>query len=259
MKAMILAAGLGTRLYPMTENKPKALVEVDNKPLLEHIILKLKHSGFSQIIINVHHFSELILNFLKQKNNFGIDILISDETDQLLDTGGALKQVGHLFNLKESLLVHNVDIFSNVDLKELFQSHQKEEKNRLSTLFISQKQTKRYLLFNEKNQLKGWTNIETGEKKPFQNLDINQLRKMAFSGIQVVSPSIFEKMKNEDKKFSIIDFYMKMCQLENIIGHQTENSQILDIGKLHTLQEATHFLEMINNVRHNEGGTNEVI
>ncbi len=245
MKAMILAAGLGTRLFPITQSKPKALIEVNKRPQLEHIILKLKEAGFTQIIINIHHFSELILNFLSEKKYFGIDILISDETHQLLDTGGALKQAGHLFDIKESLLVHNVDILSNIDLQLLFQEHQKDENHRISTLFVSEKKTERYLLFDKNNQLKGWTNIKTKEIKPTQLIDISKLHKKAFSGVQIVSPRIFELMKNENNRFSIIDFYMKICTTENIVAYQSPQTQILDIGKPHTIKKASSFLRTI--------------
>ena len=154
---MIFAAGLGTRLKPLTDHMPKALVPVAGKPMLEHVILKLIASGFDEIVINVHHFAEQIIDFLKEKNNFGIKIWISDETEELLDTGGGIKKASSLLN--EPFLVHNADILSNVDLKTLYDFHIASEND--ATLLVSPRKTVRYLLFNQTNRLCGWINKDT--------------------------------------------------------------------------------------------------
>ncbi len=243
MKAMILAAGLGTRLKPITNTIPKALVKIDGKPLIQHIIEKLKRAGANEIIINIHHLGHLIIDFLEKNNNFGLKIMISDETHQLLDTGGGLKQVGTLFDIKEDLLVHNVDILSNIDLQHFYNEHKNSEFKRLSSLVVSQRETSRYLLFDKRNSLKGWTNISTNEIKPNNLSNINNLTKKAFTGIHVLSPTAFQLMKKEDKKFSIIDFYLKYCQEQEIIGYTPKNIKILDIGKLNTLEVANQFIK----------------
>src|ERR1035437_430043 len=156
MKAMIFAAGLGTRLKPITDNLPKALVPITGKPLLEHTILKLKSAGFDEIIVNIHHFPDQIIDFLKVNNNFGIRIEVSDERDQLLDTGGGIRKAKQFFDNGEPFLVHNVDILSNVDLAELYNQHLRT--NSLATLVVSQRDTFRYLLFDNNLRLNGWIN-----------------------------------------------------------------------------------------------------
>ena len=165
MKAMIFAAGLGTRLKPLTDNKPKALVEVGGKTMLELVILKLKEAGFNEIVINIHHFGQQIIDYLKANNNFGLTIHISDERDYLLDTGGGIKKATPFLMGNEPFLVHNVDIFSNVDLRQLYENHLKS--GATATLLVSQRKTARYLLFNKENKLCGWHNNETGEVKSF--------------------------------------------------------------------------------------------
>ena len=162
---MIFAAGTGSRLKPYTDHIPKALIPIDGKPMLEHIILKLKAAGFTEIIINVHHLGEQIIEFLTGKDNFGITIHISDERDYLLDTGGGIKHAAQFLQGDEPFLVHNVDIISNVDLKALYQHHL--DTNPLATLLVSKRDTSRYLLFNKENKLSGWRNKETGEVKSY--------------------------------------------------------------------------------------------
>ena len=151
MKAMIFAAGLGTRLKPLTDNKPKALVEVGGKTMLELVILKLKEAGFNEIVINIHHFGQQIIDYLKANNNFGLTIHISDERDYLLDTGGGIKKATPFLMGNEPFLEHNVDIFSNVDLRQLYENHLKS--GATATLLVSQRKTARYLLFNKENKL----------------------------------------------------------------------------------------------------------
>jgi NDP-sugar pyrophosphorylase family protein len=241
MKDMIFAAGMGTRLKPLTDNMPKALVPVGGKPMLEHIILKLKNSGFDQIIINIHHFGEQIIDFLNANNNFGIHIEIADERDYLLDTGGGIKKTDHFFQGKEPFLVHNVDIFSNVNLKELYKAHSVSDT--LATLLVSKRNTARYLLFNKENKLCGWRNHETGEVKSYYPIfDPTQYNEYAFGGIHVISPEIFKWMDEWTGKFPIINFYLSICAKANIQAYPAENLKLIDIGKPENLIKAEEFL-----------------
>lgn len=243
MKAFIFAAGLGTRLKPLTDTMPKALVPIAGKPLLEHLILKMKHSGFDEIVINVHHFAEQIIDFLAQKQNFGIRIHISDEHQMLLETGGGIKHAAHLFTSDEPILIHNVDILSNVDLAQFYKMHAKSS---LATLLVSERQSSRYLLFDEQNRLMGWTNRQTSEvKTPYESLDIDACQRFAFAGIHVVSPTIFDLMEEWSGAFSIIDFYLALAKRENIFSVVKNDLQLLDVGKISTLQQAESFLEIL--------------
>lgn len=243
MKAMIFAAGLGTRLKPLTDHTPKALVPVAGKPMLEHVINKLKSAGFDEMVINVHHFAEQIIDFLKANDNFGIKIWISDETDKLLDTGGGIKKAAPYFN--EPFLVHNVDILSNADLKALYDSHLTNGND--ATLLVSPRKTVRYLLFNEINRLCGWVNKETLQTKPEGFVyQPTQQKEYAFGGIHVISPALFNYMGDEwTGKFSIMDFYLQTCGQAQIVGYAKEDLQLIDIGKPETLAKAEEFLKEI--------------
>jgi len=240
MKAMIFAAGLGTRLKPLTDFLPKALIPIAGKPLLEHVILKLKDACFDEIIVNVHHFPNQIIDFLKANNNFGIRIEVSDERDLLLDTGGGIRKAAWFFNDDKPFLVHNVDILSNVNLQLLYNQHLNI--NSLATLVVSQRDTFRYLLFNDDFQLKGWINEKTGETKPIGLRNPELFQKLAFSGIQVLSPKVFDLMKSLEPKFPIMDFYLSSMQSQIISGFIPENYKMLDVGKLDVLDEAEKFM-----------------
>lgn len=247
MKAMIFAAGLGSRLKPLTDNTPKALIPINGKPMLEHVILKLKDSGFEQIVINIHHQGQQIIDYLAANNNFGIQIDISDERDYLLDTGGGIKKAAKFLQGNEPFLVHNVDIISNVDLKGLYNRHQ--ETNPLATLLVSERNTSRYLLFNKKNKLCGWRNHETGEVKSFYpNFDPSQYNEYAFGGIHVLSPQIFEWMEEWTGKFPIINFYLSICARANIHAFPAENLRLIDIGKPDALANAEEWIKNGNNL-----------
>ena len=240
MKAMIFAAGLGTRLKPLTDHMPKALVPVAGKPMLEHVIHKLIAAGCDEIVINVHHFADQIINFIKANNNFGITIHISDETDMLLDTGGGIKKASSFFN--EPFLIHNVDILSNVDLKSLYEYHLTSGND--ATLLVSPRKTVRYLLFDEENQLCGWVNKDTLQTKPEGFVYQPEVQKeYAFSGIHIVSPSLFNYMgENWTGKFPIMDFYLQTCQEAKLGGYAKEDLQLIDIGKPETLAVAEDFI-----------------
>lgn len=241
MKAMIFAAGFGTRLRPITDTLPKALVPIQGKPLLEHVVEKLKLAGVKEIIVNVHHLPDKIIDFIKEKNNFGIHVEISDEREKILDTGGGIKKAAHFFSDGKPFLVHNVDILSNVNLNEIYQQHL-EEPERLVSLVVNSRKTNRYLLFDKAQQLHGWINIKTLQTKPTEGMDTTPFQKFAFAGIQIVSPKIFQLMEHEPEKFPIIDFYLKHCANEKIIGFVPENLKILDVGKIEALKEAEEFV-----------------
>ena len=240
---MIFAAGLGTRLKPLTDHMPKALVPVAGKPMLEHVILKLIASGFDEIVINVHHFAEQIIYFLKEKNNFGIKIWISDETEELLDTGGGIKKASSLLN--EPFLVHNADILSNVDLKALYDFHIASEND--ATLLVSPRKTIRYLLFDPSNRLCGWINKDTLQTKPEGFIyQPDEQQEYAFGGIHIISPSLFKYMEGWTGKFSIMDFYLQTCQKAKLGGYAKEDLQLIDIGKPDTLAQAEEFIRQIH-------------
>ncbi|MDR1585275.1 MAG: nucleotidyltransferase family protein [Prevotellaceae bacterium] len=240
MKALIFAAGLGTRLRPLTDTMPKALVPVCGKPLLEHVILKLKAAGFSDIAVNVHHFPDQIIDFIRKNNSFGINIQISDERDRLLETGGGIRKAAWFFDDNQPFLVHNVDILSNVDLKELYRTHLSQKS--LATLVVSERNTVRYLLFDNDGRLQGWTNIKTKEVKPQGLSAIEAYRKLAFAGIQVVSPPVFDLMKNVEQRFSIMDFYLSNVKNQIINAYIPDNFNMIDVGKPDVLENAGAFL-----------------
>ncbi|NDV82996.1 nucleotidyltransferase family protein [Bacteroides sp. 51] len=254
MKALIFAAGLGSRLRPLTDTTPKALIPIGGKPMLEHVILKLKASGFNELVINIHHHGQQIIDYLQSNNNFGLNIHISDERDQLLDTGGGIKHARQFLDGDEPFLVHNADILSNVDLKQLYEYHLRPHGNlgaaprylcgSVATLLVSQRETSRYLLFDKENRLHGWQNRETGEvKSPSPNFRPSMYNGYAFSGIHVISPEIFEWMDKWEGKFSIINFYLAICAKANIQAYPMDNLQLLDIGKPEALVKAEEWLK----------------
>ena len=238
MKAMILAAGLGRRLQPITNSKPKALVEIDGKPLLEILIKKLVGFGFKDIIINVHHFSDKIIDFLKTNNNFGISIAISDESDLLLDTGGGLKKASSFFNDNKPFLVHNVDVLSNIDLLKLYQLH--IQNNSLVTLACQERNSTRQFLVNSKNELCGWKNNKTGEVKICNESD-TYLKPMSFCGIQIINPELLNLI-TETGVFSIIDLYLRLSINHPIKLHPFNNATWLDIGSPDNLKKASQIV-----------------
>lgn len=237
MKAMIFAAGLGTRLKPFTESHPKALALVNGKPLLQRNIEYLRAAGINEIVINVHHFADQIIEFLEENNYFGIEITISDETDQVLETGGGL--VKAKANFDEDFLVMNVDILTDLDLTELIKSHQKN--NALATLAVSNRNSSRKLYFNEQNELKGWRNLKTAEEiKAVNSLD--NLRNLAFSGIHVIHPNLFDKI-TEKGKFSIMKVYMDLMKTESILGFDHSGGILIDVGRPESVIEAEQYFQ----------------
>lgn len=234
---MIFAAGIGSRLKPLTDKMPKALVPINGKPMLEHVLVKLKAAGFFDIVINIHHFGEQIIKFLESNNNFEMDIKISDERDYLMDTGGGIKHAASYLGGQEPFLVHNVDILSNVDLRKMYQYHSASDS--LATLLVSNRSSTRQLFFDKNKNLCGWRNNETGEVKPaYPYMDCSKLSEFAFGGVHVISPKIFEYMDEWTGKFSIINFYLSVCPKAPICYYTTDMLELMDIGKPETLAEA---------------------
>lgn len=220
---------------------PKALVRVGGKPLLEHAILKLKGAGVDEIIINVHHFADQVISFIQQNESFGIRIEFSDERKELLDTGGGIKKAAWFFNDGKPFLVYNVDILSNIDLRKL--CTKSATKHSIATLVCSERETSRYLLFDQANLLNGWINEKTGKvKSPYRDFNPRLYKKLAFAGIHLMDPAIFQLMVDFPDCFSIIDFYLSVCDKANIIGYTPENFTLLDVGKTDSLKEAERFL-----------------
>lgn len=236
---MIFAAGLGTRLKPLTDTMPKALVKVGGKTLLEHTVEALAGAGADRMVVNVHHFAGQIKDFLHDSNNLGHDIRISDESDMLLDTGGGLKKAQGLFSTDEPILIHNVDILSNVSLNDFYQDNIDAD----AALLVSERKTRRHLLFDDEMRLVGWTNIETGEvRSPYPDLDAGGCRKLAFAGIHLFSPRLFPLMDGFPDKFGIMDFYLKVCDKVRIKGVEHKSLRLMDVGKADTISQAEDFI-----------------
>ena len=239
---MIFAAGLGTRLKPLTDTMPKALVRVGGQPLIWHVIMKLKAAGYERIVVNVHHFAQQIIDYLQANDNFGLDIRISDETSGLLETGGGIKKALPLFDPSEPILIHNVDILSNLDFNSLSMVAPPD-----ALLVVSQRNTKRYLLFDDEMILDGWTNIETGEvRSPYPALDPTDLKRLAFSGIHMIWPRLFPLFQDMPERFGIIDFYLKYCHQCAFLGYVKKDLRLMDVGKLDTLDQAESFASSLN-------------
>lgn len=244
MKAMIFAAGLGTRLQQLTAHCPKALVEVNHTPLLYLVLNKLRLSGFDDIVINVHHFPDQIIDAVQAYPYASeMHLQISDEREELLNTGGGLKKAFPLFLQNKDnapILIHNVDILSNADLNSLYDSLHNND----AQLLVSERQTSRYFLFNDEMRLVGWTNIQTGEiRSPYPNMDITKCKRLAFTGIHVVGCSIYPAMKDFTDSFGITDFYIKECIRLKIKGFIQPNLHILDVGKPDTILQAAQFIK----------------
>lgn len=234
---MIFAAGLGTRLKPFTDNHPKALAVVNGKPLLQRNIEYLKSFGIDEIVINVHHFADQIIEFLEENNYFGIEISISDETDQVLETGGGLVKAKDHF--EEDFLVMNVDILTDLNLTDFIKAHQ--ENNALITLAVSNRNSSRKLFFNQQNELKGWRNLKTEEEiKAVDSLE--NCKDLAFSGVHVINPTLFNKI-TEKGKFSIMKVYMDLMKTESIIGFDHSGGILIDVGRPESVIEAENYFK----------------
>ena len=242
---MIFAAGLGTRLKPLTDNMPKALVPLAGKTLLQWQIERLKSAGITDIVVNVHHFPDMIITYLKDHQNFGCNIQVSEERDMLLETGGGLRKARKLLGdeaTKEGILVCNVDILSNIDIPALLEAYNPEE---MGIVVVSERNTQRYLLFDEDKRLCGWTNMATGEVRGKE-----AIRRLAFSGMQVLSPRIFECMDDvvakKGDKFSLIDLYLNIANKEVLRAYIPANYRMMDVGKIDQISEAETFAQSIS-------------
>ena len=250
MKAMILAAGLGTRLRPLTDNRPKALVEINGRTLLEITLSRLRNIGGSEVIINVHHFADMIVEYLKTNHNFGMRIEVSREK-ALLDTGGGLKKAAHFFvedssrpdfTREEPFIVHNVDVLSAIDLRRMVQFH--TEHQALATLAVQDRKTSRYLLFDDQFQLCGRRSGDDQEPELARPslVQSQQMQTLAFSGIHVISPRLLA-MLIEDGAFSIITSYLRLAaQGEKILAFRADEYYWRDLGKPENVEQAAHDL-----------------
>ena len=243
---MIFAAGLGTRLKPMTDTLPKALVQVCGKPLIEHVTRKLKASGIDEAVVNVHHFADMVEQWVSSQDI--MDIRISDERTMLLETGGAVLHARPYLEGCGHFLIHNVDILSDVDLRWFASQNAPDA---LATLLVSGRRSSRYLLFDPQTmRLVGWTNVKTGEvKSPFPDIQPDSCVKMAFSGIHMISDKVFDIMQEYVKekglyegshspRFPIMDFYLSVCARYPVYGVQAPGLRMIDVGKLDSLEKA---------------------
>jgi NDP-sugar pyrophosphorylase family protein len=233
MKAMILAAGLGTRLRPLTNDRPKALVEVAGRTLLEITIARLREAGVREVIVNVHHFAGMVTDYLRGKGNFGMRIEISEESS-LLDTGGGLKKAAWFFRGAAPFILHNVDVISTIDLRQMLDFHTQNQA--LATLAVQQRQTSRYLLFDEQMRLCG-RRLVKGQKTELVRPS-PQFEELAFSGIHVISPRLLAMM-SEEGAFSIVQSYLRLAgEGERIVGYRADGDYWRDLGNPESVARA---------------------
>ena len=244
MKSMIFAAGLGTRLKPITDTLPKALVPVGGKPLIEHVARKLKASGIGEAVVNVHHFADKVEAWIGEQDIMKMEV--SDERQMLLETGGAVLHARRYLEGCGHFLIHNVDIISDLDIR-WFESQICD--GALATLLVSERNTSRYLLFTpDTMRLVGWTNVTTGEvRSPYPDIDPSSCRMLAFSGIHMMSDKVFDVLDSyarekgldmENPRFPIMDFYLSVCAEYEIYGVEAEDLHLVDVGKLDSLEMA---------------------
>ncbi len=239
MKAMILAAGKGTRLLPLTLDKPKALVEINGIPLIEHCIRKLMKDGIREMVINVHHFSGQIIDFLNRNKDFGADIVFSDETHELLDSGGGIYQALPFFG-KEDFIVYNVDILSTIDLRKFYAEH--KASGARASLAVRKRNSGRYLLSGPEKLLRGWENVHTGERILQPGYSYETLEKWAFSGIHVLNPDFLENA-GKPGPFSIIDFYLNQAAEHPVRLVPHDADMWFDLGKFDQIPEISALLK----------------
>lgn len=259
MKALVFAAGLGTRLKPWTDAHPKALAPVGGVPMLGHVIHKLIDAGISDITVNVHHFADQIADYLRENHNFGVNISLSDESRLLLDTGGGLLYAAPHLQGPEPILIHNADIFTDFDIAQMqaFAARTKA----MATLLVKERKTQRYLAFDSDCRMRGWTNIATGQVRPEGAADrIAGCTLRAFGGVHIVDPAIFPALAEYNAsllsaqpdrdtldgvcKFSIMDFYIDLCDRFDFHGFEPRGEyRWIDIGKAENLEQANHFIQ----------------
>jgi MurNAc alpha-1-phosphate uridylyltransferase len=233
VRGMILAAGLGTRLKPWTDHHPKALALVNSKSLLQRNVEWLQSHGIRDVIVNVHHFADQIIHAIESNKGWGSHITISDEINEVLETGGGLKKAASYFKDETDFVLMNVDILTNLDLGAMITQHQSSKA--LATLATSNRETSRYFLFNENNELCGWRNVKTGEEKIRRSE--NPLVQKAFSGVHVISTKLLPLMQQQGK-FSMVDVYLSLAASQNIQSFDHSQSQFIDVGKPESVLEA---------------------
>lgn len=241
-KAMLLAAGFGTRLKPFTNNHPKALAEINGKTLLQCNIEYLQQFNIYDVIVNVHHFAEQIIQTIKKNNGWGSNVAISDETDAILETGGGLKRAAWYFKQEENFVLMNCDVLTDLSLNKMILFHQGNKP--LATLATTNRETSRYFLFNDEDILCGWKNVKTGEEKIPRSLPFSTrgeglgLRSKAFSGIHIISNKIFDLIKQTEPKFSMVDVYLSLCSQQRILSFDHSSTKFIDVGKPESLKIA---------------------
>lgn len=246
MKGLIFAAGLGTRLKPLTDKMPKALVPLGGKSLLQWQVEKLLEAGIDDIIVNVHHFPDMIIDAIRESKGWGAHIEVSDERECLLETGGGLRKVKNekLKMKNEPILACNADILSNIDIRALVEKY---AQTGVSQLVVSERETQRYLCFDEKNRLRGWTNVATGEVRPASlAVELGGLRKLAFSGMQILSPEVLRRLEDvQEEKFSLIQFYLGIMDQVELDAYVPKDYRMMDVGKIDQIEAAEAFAESL--------------
>lgn len=241
--AMIFAAGLGTRLKPITDNKPKALIEVGGIMLLEHAVRHLSRYNIRQLVVNVHHFAPQVIQKARElEKKYNLNIHISDESDQLLETGGGLKKASNYFSDTSAILLYNVDILSNLNLQHLIDYYQQQKP--LALLSVRSRKTSRYFLFNENMELCGWKNMQNNEIR-IQCSKLQKLKPFAFSGIQIVSSELLHLLQTWQGAFSITEVYIRLCAYYRILGLYDQDSFWMDVGTIEKLDEANKQIKNI--------------
>lgn len=233
-KAMMLAAGFGSRLKPWTDHHPKALAMVNGKTLLQRNIEYLQKFGINDVILNVHHFSGQLIETLQRNNGWGSKVIISDETEEVLETGGGLLRAAPLLKDADTFVLMNADILTDLNLEAMIGYHQ--EKKPLATLATTNRKTSRYFLFDEGNNLCGWRNVQTGEERSTQPLNGNEIQK-AFSGIHIIESRLFSLLKRKGK-FSITDVYLDLMEAETIKSFDHSETRFIDVGKPESIEKA---------------------
>ncbi|MCM1292993.1 MAG: sugar phosphate nucleotidyltransferase [Bacteroides sp.] len=249
MKGMIFAAGIGSRLAPITDTMPKALVEVGGVPAIERVAVKMAQAGIRDIIVNVHHFADMVVDYVSEMGSrIGVNILISDESDLLLDTGGGLLKAVRQFGFNEPLLLHNADIMTDFDLTAMIYAYKSDLPDAL--LMVGSRDSSRKLLFDDDNRMRGWKNMTTGEVRP-DSLSVSEAEEYkpkSFSGVHVLSPSLYSRLEDYSRcvgdKFSITPFYVDCCASSVIQGYEPSTPyHWWDIGRLSTLEQAREYYE----------------
>ena len=236
MKAMIFSAGLGTRFKPWTDTHPKALALVNGKSLLQRNVEYLQQYGIREVVVNVHHFADQIIEAVKINSGWGSDIIISDESKEVLETGGGLLKARHLLEGAEPFITLNVDILTNLDLSKLLAFHQQHQP--LISFGITNRKTSRNFLFDDKNRLCGWENNVTGEKKI--SIQKDNLRPMAYSCVVVFEPAIFSLIR-QSGKFSLTETYLDLAREHTILGYDHSGDHLVDVGKPESVIRAEQF------------------